>query len=50
MERGLIVYPGSGAADGTRGDHLLLGPPFNATEGEIDLICELLQSSLAATA
>ncbi|MBC8338110.1 MAG: aspartate aminotransferase family protein [Rhodospirillales bacterium] len=28
MDRGLICYPGGGTADGARGDHVLLAPPF----------------------
>ena len=28
MARGLICYPGGGTADGARGDHVLLAPPF----------------------
>jgi adenosylmethionine-8-amino-7-oxononanoate aminotransferase len=27
-DRGLLIYSGSGSADGERGDHLLLGPPL----------------------
>ena len=30
---GLVTYPGSGAQDGVRGDHLLLGPPLSLTDG-----------------
>lgn len=28
FERGLICYPSGGTADGARGDHILLAPPF----------------------
>ena len=28
MEQGLICYPSGGTADGKRGDHILLAPPF----------------------
>lgn len=34
--RGLITYPGSGAVDGVRGDHLLLGPPLSITAAEVE--------------
>jgi adenosylmethionine-8-amino-7-oxononanoate aminotransferase len=40
--RGLLVYPGSGTMDGTRGDHVLLAPPYNVTDTEIDVIVERL--------
>ena len=42
MERGLLVYPGGGTIDGRRGDHVLLAPPYNVTEPEIDVIIERL--------
>ena len=34
----ISLYPGTGTVDGTRGDHVLLGPPYNSTDEEIDLI------------
>ena len=40
--RGLLVYPGSGTMDGTRGDHVLLAPPYNVTDTELDVIVERL--------
>jgi adenosylmethionine-8-amino-7-oxononanoate aminotransferase len=42
FERGLLVYPGSGTVDGRRGDHVLLAPPYNVTDAEIDVIVERL--------
>lgn len=42
MERGLLVYPGGGTIDGRRGDHVLLAPPYNVTEAELDLIVDRL--------
>ncbi|THF88821.1 aspartate aminotransferase family protein [Deinococcus sp. KSM4-11] len=47
--RGLLTYPGSGAVDGTRGDHLLLGPPLSITADEVTELLELLDGALAAT-
>lgn len=41
--RGLITYPGSGAVDGRRGDHLLLGPPLNSSGAELDEFVDLLR-------
>ncbi|WP_102125346.1 aspartate aminotransferase family protein [Deinococcus planocerae] len=46
MRRGLITYPGSGAVDGTRGDHLLLGPPLTISDAEVDEMLEALDGAL----
>jgi hypothetical protein len=32
------VYPGSGCADGTNGDHIILAPAYNITHYEVELI------------
>ena len=42
VARGLMVYPMGGTADGTRGDHVLLAPPFIVDNGAIDAIVERL--------
>lgn len=42
MELGLACYPGSGTIDGTRGDHILLAPPYIATPDDITAIVERL--------
>lgn len=34
--RGVLVYPGSGTADGVSGDHILVAPPFIIEYAEID--------------
>ncbi|MPY65812.1 aspartate aminotransferase family protein [Deinococcus sp. SDU3-2] len=47
-ERGLITYPGTGAVDGTRGDHLLLGPPLSITDAEVDEMLAALDGALRA--
>ena len=36
MGKGLICYPGGGTADGIKGDHVLLAPPFIIEEPEIE--------------
>ncbi len=50
MEAGLMCYPGTGGADGTNGDHLLLAPTFIATRkqlGDVVSICaEVLEDCL----
>jgi adenosylmethionine-8-amino-7-oxononanoate aminotransferase len=44
--RGLITYPGEGGADGIRGDHLLLCPPFCVTEEQIEFLVQTLGEAL----
>jgi adenosylmethionine-8-amino-7-oxononanoate aminotransferase len=46
FERGLICYPGGGGADGVRGDHILLAPPFVIQEEEIDRLVGILDLSI----
>lgn len=46
--RGLLIYPGGGTADGRSGDHILLAPPYNVTDGELDLIVDLLAETIGA--
>ncbi len=48
MARGLMVYPMGGTVDGRLGDHVLLAPPFIATEAEFGVIAQRLQAAIAA--
>ena len=41
-ERGVLVYSGTGNADGTDGDTILLGPPFVVTDDELVRIAEVV--------
>ena len=51
MARGLMVYPTGGTVDGTRGDHVLLAPPFIVDAAAIETIVERLGEAIdAATA
>jgi adenosylmethionine-8-amino-7-oxononanoate aminotransferase len=51
MARGLMVYPMGGTADGVRGDHVLLAPPFIIDGPAIDTAVERLGDAIdAATA
>ncbi|KWV51851.1 hypothetical protein AS156_11395 [Bradyrhizobium macuxiense] len=43
---GLACYPSGGTADGQRGDHVLLAPPYIATSGDIDMIVERLGAAV----
>jgi adenosylmethionine-8-amino-7-oxononanoate aminotransferase len=47
FEKGLITYPGGGGADGVKGDHTLLAPPFIITKDEIDELVGILDESIA---
>lgn len=46
LSRGLICYPGSGTADGVNGDHILIAPPFIATEQHLDELVESLTAAI----
>jgi adenosylmethionine-8-amino-7-oxononanoate aminotransferase len=48
MERGLMVYPMGGTIDGQHGDHILLAPPFIASEAELGEIVARLADALDA--
>jgi adenosylmethionine-8-amino-7-oxononanoate aminotransferase len=48
MARGLLVYPMGGTADGVRGDHVLIAPPFIIDSAEIDMIVERLGEAIDA--
>ncbi len=38
MENGLVCYPVGGNVDGVRGDIVILAPPYNCTDAELDEI------------
>jgi len=44
---GLICYPCSGNVDGVAGDTIILAPPYNATDGELEAIATKLTSAIA---
>ncbi len=46
FENGLLIYPGGGTSDGTRGDHILLAPPYIVSESELDELVDKLALSL----
>jgi adenosylmethionine-8-amino-7-oxononanoate aminotransferase len=48
FDRGLLIYPGGGTIDGRQGDHILLAPPYNATNDELDMISDLLADTIDA--
>jgi adenosylmethionine-8-amino-7-oxononanoate aminotransferase len=46
--RGLLIYPGGGTADGRSGDHILLAPPYNVSDDELEMIVDLLGQTVDA--
>jgi adenosylmethionine-8-amino-7-oxononanoate aminotransferase len=46
MKMGLLLYPGHGGADGVRGDHIMVAPPFVATEEQLDIIVLTLRQAI----
>lgn len=46
LREGLSVYPGTGAVDGTRGDHILIAPPFIITEPQVDELVDKLACAI----
>lgn len=48
LARGLACYPGGGTVDGKRGDHIMLAPPFIATEQELTMIADRLADAIDA--
>ena len=47
MQEGVLVYPTQGCVDGSRGDHVLLAPPFIITPEESALVARALSAALA---
>jgi adenosylmethionine-8-amino-7-oxononanoate aminotransferase len=48
MARGLMVYPMGGTIDGVHGDHVLLAPPFIASDDDLDRIVDRLARAVEA--
>ncbi|HET6200930.1 MAG TPA: aspartate aminotransferase family protein [Candidatus Acidoferrales bacterium] len=46
LTRGVLTYPIQGCADGTRGDHILLAPPFIISASEIDFLAHSLHAAV----
>lgn len=45
FELGVAIYPGIGTVDGTKGDHVLLAPPYNVTESELRAIVQVMKNA-----
>lgn len=46
LRRGVLTYPIQGCADGHRGDHILLAPPFVISSEEIRFLAEVLGEAI----
>jgi hypothetical protein len=49
-DRGVLLYSGTGLANGVDGDAIILGPPFVVTEAELDRIGVVLREAIDAAA
>jgi adenosylmethionine-8-amino-7-oxononanoate aminotransferase len=47
LEENVLTYPTQGCVNGTRGDHILLAPPFTISPEECALTARALQSAVA---
>ncbi|RNJ58304.1 hypothetical protein D7B24_004944 [Verticillium nonalfalfae] len=47
-QAGVALYPGGGTVDGTKGDHILIAPPFIVTEQQLRHICQVLRAAVEA--
>ena len=50
VARGVLTYPIQGCVDGTRGDHILLAPPFIISTQEIRILADTLCEAISAVA
>ena len=48
LQHGLLIYPGSGTADGVEGNHVLFAPPFISSACEIDEMAERFEDIVRA--
>jgi adenosylmethionine-8-amino-7-oxononanoate aminotransferase len=46
LEAGVMTYPTQGCADGERGDHILIAPPFTITSQMIGMIAKALETAI----
>ncbi|KID68824.1 Aminotransferase class-III, partial [Metarhizium hybridum] len=42
---GLAIYPGAGTADGHAGDHVILAPPLNVSQEDLEILVDLLEKT-----
>lgn len=44
----ISLYPGSGTADGIKGDHILIAPAYNVTSADVHLIADTTAAVIRA--
>ncbi len=44
--RGLCCYPAGGTVDGSRGDHILLAPPYIVAESELEMVVDRIGGAI----
>lgn len=49
-DNGVSFYSGGGMAEGLKGDHIMMSPPFVISEEEIDTCVEVLQAGISEAA
>jgi len=49
LKLGLAIYPNGGTVDGSRGDHVIIAPPYNINEQQISTIVDLLGEAVDRT-
>jgi adenosylmethionine-8-amino-7-oxononanoate aminotransferase len=47
LQRGIVLWPNTGHADGQNGDLVLIAPPLTITTDEIEELFALLRASLS---
>jgi adenosylmethionine-8-amino-7-oxononanoate aminotransferase len=50
LERGLLLYPVQGCADGDSGDHVLIAPPAVISQEQVSWACEQLAAAIEEAA
>jgi adenosylmethionine-8-amino-7-oxononanoate aminotransferase len=46
IEKGVVLYPGRGSADGILGDHIMITPPLTINEEQLDEIIAVVRTCL----
>jgi len=46
IEKGVVLYPGSGSVDGKSGDHILVTPPLTINEEQLDEIVDVMRDCI----
>lgn len=46
IQKGVVLYPGSGSVNGVAGDHILITPPLTINEEQLDEIVDVMRDCL----